>query len=214
MEVEATGGVDRQEAERELFSQEFLIKRPLLQALEGDDTKVLLIDELDRADEEFEGYLLEMLSDFQITVPEIGTYTTESRPVVVITSNRTREVHDALKRRCLYYWIDYPDLDKETQIIRSKAPGASQRLANQVTAFVQELRGAELYKVPGVAETLDWTAALVSLNTEELTPEVIDETLGVMLKYREDVQNVRGEQTRAILSRAMNRGAGRGGRRG
>ena len=212
--LEATGGVDRQEAERELFSQEFLIKRPLLQALEGDDTKVLLIDELDRADEEFEGYLLEMLSDFQITVPEIGTYTTESRPVVVITSNRTREVHDALKRRCLYYWIDYPDLDKETQIIRSKAPGASQRLANQVTAFVQELRGAELYKVPGVAETLDWTAALVSLNTEELTPEVIDETLGVMLKYREDVQNVRGEQTRAILSRAMNRGAGRGGRRG
>ena len=175
---------------------------------------MLLIDELDRADEEFEGYLLEMLSDFQITVPEVGTYTAESRPVVVITSNRTREVHDALKRRCLYYWIDYPDLDKETQIVRSKAPGASQRLAGQVTAFVQELRSAELYKVPGVAETLDWTAALVSLNTEQLTPEVIDETLGVMLKYREDVQNVRGEQTRALLARATNRGAGRGGRRG
>ena len=212
--LEVSGDLDRKEAERELFSEEFLIKRPLLQALEGGDAKVLLIDELDRADEEFEGYLLEMLSDFQITVPEVGTYTAESRPVVVITSNRTREVHDALKRRCLYYWIDYPDLDKETQIVRSKAPGASQRLAGQVTAFVQELRSAELYKVPGVAETLDWTAALVSLNTEQLTPEVIDETLGVMLKYREDVQNVRGEQTRALLARATNRGAGRGGRRG
>ena len=212
--LEVSGDVDRKEAEKELFSEEFLIKRPLLQALEGGDAKVLLIDELDRADEEFEGYLLEMLSDFQITVPEVGTYTAESRPVVVITSNRTREVHDALKRRCLYYWIDYPDLDKETQIVRSKAPGASQRLAGQVTAFVQELRSAELYKVPGVAETLDWTAALVSLNTEQLTPEVIDETLGVMLKYREDVQNVRGEQTRALLARATNRGAGRGGRRG
>ena len=212
--LEATGDVDRKEAERELFGEEFLIKRPLLQALEGTDAKVLLIDELDRADEEFEGYLLEMLSDFQITVPEVGTYTAETRPVVVITSNRTREVHDALKRRCLYYWIDYPDLEKETQIVRSKAPGASQRLAGQVTAFVQELRGAELYKVPGVAETLDWIAALVSLNTEQLTPEVIDETLGVMLKYREDVQNVRGEQTRALLARATNRGAGRGGRRG
>ena len=212
--LEVSGDVDRKEAERELFGEEFLIKRPLLQALEGADAKVLLIDELDRADEEFEGYLLEMLSDFQITVPEVGTYTAETRPVVVITSNRTREVHDALKRRCLYYWIDYPDLDKETQIVRSKAPGASQRLAGQVTAFVQELRGAELYKVPGVAETLDWIAALVSLNTEQLTPEVIDETLGVMLKYREDVQNVRGEQTRALLARATNRGAGRGGRRG
>ena len=212
--LEVSGDLDRKEAEKELFSEEFLIKRPLLQALEGGDAKVLLIDELDRADEEFEGYLLEMLSDFQITVPEVGTYTAESRPVVVITSNRTREVHDALKRRCLYYWIDYPDLDKETQIVRSKAPGASQRLAGQVTAFVQELRSAELYKVPGVAETLDWTAALVSLNTEQLTPEVIDETLGVMLKYREDVQNVRGEQTRALLARATNRGAGRGGRRG
>ncbi|MDE2803464.1 MAG: MoxR family ATPase, partial [Chloroflexota bacterium] len=200
--------------ERELFSEDFLIKRPLLQSLEGGDRKVLLIDELDRADEEFEGYLLEMLSDFQITVPEVGTYAAESRPVVVITSNRTREIHDALKRRCLYYWIDYPDLAKETEIVRSKAPEASGRLAGQVTAFVQELRGAELYKVPGVAETLDWTAALVSLNTEQLTPEVIDETLGVMLKYREDVENVRGEQTREILARAQNRGAGRGGRRG
>ena len=212
--LEASGEVNRQGAERQLFGEEFLIKRPLLRALEDDDRKVLLIDELDRADEEFEGYLLEMLSDFQITVPEIGTYTAKTRPVVVITSNRTREVHDAVKRRCLYYWIDYPDLEKEMQIVRSKAPAAAQRLASEVTAFVQELREAELYKVPGIAETLDWTAALVSLNTEQLTPEIIDETLGVMLKYREDVQSVRGEQTRALLARAMNRGAGRGGRRG
>ncbi len=212
--LEAAGGVDRKDAERELFSEEFLIKRPLLQALEGAGPTVLLIDELDRADEEFEGYLLEMLSDFQITIPEIGTYTADEPPVVVITSNRTREIHDALKRRCLYYWIDYPDLQKEMQIVRSKVPGAAQKLAEQVTAFVQELRGTELYKVPGVAETLDWTAALVSLNERELSPSVIDDTLGVMLKYREDVQAVRGEQTRALLNRALNRGTRRGGRRG
>ena len=213
--LEASGGVDRKEAERELFSEEFLIKRPLLQALDaGGGPTVLLIDELDRADEEFEGYLLEMLSDFQITIPEVGTYVAEEPPVVVITSNRTREVHDALKRRCLYYWIDYPDLEKEMQIVRSKVPAASQTLAGQVTAFVQELRGIELYKVPGVAETLDWTAALVSLNEHELRPEVIDDTLGIMLKYHEDVQAVRGEQTRALLNRAMHRGTQRGGRRG
>ena len=213
--LEASGDIDRTAAERELFSEEFLIKRPLLQALDsGEGPVVLLIDELDRADEEFEGYLLEMLSDFQITIPEVGTYTTDEPPVVVITSNRTREIHDALKRRCLYYWIDYPDLDKETQIVRSKVPQASQKLAGQVTAFVQELRDTELYKVPGVAETLDWTAALVSLNETELSPDVIDDTLGIMLKYREDVQAVRGEQTRALLNRAMHRGTQRGGRRG
>ena len=213
--LEASGNVDRTAAERELFSEEFLIKRPLLQALDGSEGPVvLLIDELDRADEEFEGYLLEMLSDFQITIPEVGTYTADEPPVVVITSNRTREIHDALKRRCLYYWIDYPDLDKETQIVRSKVPEASQRLAGQVAAFVQELRGTELYKVPGVAETLDWTAALVSLNETELSADVIDDTLGIMLKYREDVQTVRGEQTRALLNRAMHRGTQRGGRRG
>ncbi len=213
--LEASGGVNREAAERELFSEEFLIKRPLLQALDGDaGPTVLLIDELDRADEEFEGYLLEMLSDFQITIPEIGTYAASEPPAVVITSNRTREIHDALKRRCLYYWIDYPDLEKEMQIVRSKVPSASQTLAGQVTAFVQELRTTELYKVPGVAETLDWTAALVSLNETELSPAVIDDTLGIMLKYREDVQAVRGEQTRALLNRAMNRGTQRGGRRG
>ena len=212
--LEAEGGVDRKDAESELFSEEFLIKRPLLQALDGTGPTVLLIDELDRADEEFEGYLLEMLSDFQITIPEIGTYKAAEPPVVVITSNRTREIHDALKRRCLYYWIDYPDLDKEMQIVRSKVPAAEQRLAEQVTAFVQELRSTELYKVPGVAETLDWTAALVSLNERELSPSVIDDTLGVMLKYREDVQMVRGEQTSALLNRALQRGTRRGGRRG
>ncbi len=212
--LEASGGVDRQDAERELFSEEFLVKRPLLQALEGAGPTVLLIDELDRADEEFEGYLLEMLSDFQITIPEIGTFKADEPPVVVITSNRTREIHDALKRRCLYYWIDYPDLEKEMQIVRSKVPAAGQRLAEQVTAFVQELRGTELYKAPGIAETLDWTAALVSLNENELSPSVIDDTLGVMLKYREDVQMVRGEQTRALLNRALQRGTRRGGRRG
>ena len=212
--LEASGGVDRQGAERELFSEEFLIKRPLLQALEGIGPTVLLIDELDRADEEFEGYLLEMLSDFQITIPEVGTYKADEPPVVVITSNRTREIHDALKRRCLYYWIEFPDFDKEMQIVRSKVPAASQNLSEQVTAFVQELRGTELYKVPGVAETLDWTAALVSLNENELSPSVIDDTLGVMLKYREDVQMVRGEQTRALLNRALQRGTRRGGRRG
>ena len=212
--LEASGGVDRQGAERELFSEEFLIKRPLLQALEGAGPTVLLIDELDRADEEFEGYLLEMLSDFQITIPEVGTYKADEPPVVVITSNRTREIHDALKRRCLYYWIEFPDFDKEMQIVRSKVPAASQNLSEQVTAFVQELRGTDLYKVPGVAETLDWTAALVSLNENELSPSVIDDTLGVMLKYREDVQMVRGEQTRALLNRALQRGTRRGGRRG
>ena len=212
--LEASGGVDRKDAEQELFSEEFLIKRPLLQALEGAGPTVLLIDELDRADEEFEGYLLEMLSDFQITIPEVGAYKADDPPVVVITSNRTREIHDALKRRCLYYWIDYPDLDKEMQIVRSKVPAASQALATQVTSFVQELRATELYKVPGVAETLDWMAALVSLNENKLSPSVIDDTLGVMLKYREDVEMVRGEQTRALLNRALHRGTRRGGRRG
>ena len=212
--LEASGEVDRKDAEKELFSEEFLIKRPLLQALDGSGPTVLLIDELDRADEEFEGYLLEMLSDFQITIPEIGTYVAPEHPIVVITSNRTREIHDALKRRCLYYWIDYPDLQKEMQIVRSKVPEAEAKLAEQVTAFVQELRGTELYKVPGVAETLDWTAALVSLNENELSPSVIDDTLGVMLKYREDVQMIRGEQTRALLNRALHRGTRRGRRRG
>ena len=214
--LEASERISEDQAEQELFSERFLIKRPLLQAIESNDGRppVLLIDELDRADEEFEGFLLELLSDFQITIPELGTFRAEEPPYVIITSNRTREIHDALKRRCLYYWIDYPDFQKEVQIVTSKAPDAPRKLAEQVTAFVQELRTAELYKVPGVAETLDWTAALVGLDQTELDPSVIDETLGIMLKYREDVETVRGEQTRALLNRAMNRGARRGGRRG
>jgi MoxR-like ATPase len=195
-------------ASRNLFSESFLIKRPLLQAIEQTRTRppVLLIDEIDRADEEFEGYLLELLSDFQVTIPELGTIRADTPPVVVITSNRTREVHDALKRRCVYAWIDYPDFDKEQRIVRSKVPGVSEQLAEQVTAFVQELRTADLYKVSGVSETLDWAAALLALNQQTLAPEVIDETLGLLLKNQEDIQTVRGERTRTMLARALERG--------
>ena len=214
--LEAAGEVDRGAMSKELFTEDFLIKRPLLQAIEAsrDDPPVLLIDEIDRADEEFEGFLLELLSDFQITIPEIGTFRSDSPPIVVITSNRTREVHDALKRRCLYFWIDYPDFQKEQQIVVSKMPDAPRKLAGEITAFVQELREGELYKVPGVAETLDWTAALVALNERKLDPSVIDDTLGILLKYHEDIQSVRGEQVRALLNRSANRGTRRGGRRG
>ena len=213
---EAAGQVDRGTMSKELFTEDFLIKRPLLQAIEAsrDKPPVLLIDEIDRADEEFEGFLLELLSDFQITIPEIGTFRCDSPPIVVITSNRTREVHDALKRRCLYFWIDYPDFQKEQQIVVSKMPDAPRKLAGEITAFVQELRDGELYKVPGVAETLDWTAALVALNERKLDPSVIDDTLGILLKYHEDIQSVRGEQVRALLNRSANRGTRRGGRRG
>ncbi len=211
--MEAGGEVERGAASRELFSEEFLIRRPLLQALDPswERPPVLLIDEIDRADEEFEGYLLEMLSDFQITIPELGTFAAPKPPVVVITSNRTREVHDALKRRCIYFWIDYPDLQKEYQIVTSRVPQAPRQLAEQVAAFVQELRTAELYKIPGIAETLDWTAALVALDQRELDPSVVDDTLGIMLKYREDIQSVRGEEVRALLNRAKARGARRSG---
>ena len=211
--LETTGGLDRKSAAKELFTDEFLIKRPLLQALEksSEGAPVLLIDEIDRADEEFEGYLLELLSDFQITIPEMGTLRADEPPIVVITSNRTREVHDALKRRCLYYWIDYPDFQKEQQIVAAKVPEAPRRLTEQVTAFVQELRAAELYKVAGVSETLDWTAALVALDQVELDPAIIDDTLGIMLKYQEDIQAVRGEPVRAMLNRANARGTRRAG---
>ena len=214
--LEAAGQVDRESTSRELFTEDFLIKRPLLQAIEASRERppVLLIDEIDRADEEFEGFLLELLSDFQITIPELGTFRGGEPPIVVITSNRTREVHDALKRRCLYFWIDYPDFQKESQIVTSKMPDASRKLAGEVTAFVQELREGELYKVPGVAETLDWTAALVALNQTKLEPSIIDDTLGILLKYHEDIQTVRGEQVRTLMNRAANRGTRRGGRRG
>ena len=190
-------------AEAELFGPAFLLRRPLLQAIENsrDTAPVLLVDEIDRSDEEFEAFLLEVLSDFQITIPEIGTIRAERPPVVMITSNRTREVHDALKRRCLYYWIDYPAFDKELEIIQAKIPHAPARLARQVTGFVQELRRADLYKAPGVAETLDWTAALVALNQQALEPGIVDETLGAILKYQDDVEKVRGENSKAILDR-------------
>ena len=214
--LEASGDVDRETATAGLFTDRFLIKRPLLQAIDvaHERAPVLLIDELDRADEEFEGFLLEMLADFQITIPELGVFRAEHPPVVVITSNRTREVHDALKRRCLYYWIDYPDFQKEMQIISSRLPDAPRRLAEQVTGFVQELRDTELYKIPGISETLDWTSALMALNQRELEPEVIDDTLGLMLKYQDDIEQVQGEPVRAMLERSRNRGPRRGGRRG
>jgi len=187
--------------EGELFGPDFLLSRPLLQAIEHDYERppVLLIDEIDRSDEEFEAFLLEVLSDFQITVPEIGTIRAKEPPVVVLTSNRTREVHDALKRRCLYYWIEYPSFEKELEIVRAKVPDAPARLAGQITAFVQELRQADLYKIPGVAETLDWTAALVALDTKALDPNIVEDTLGVLLKYQDDLTHVRGATTRKIL---------------
>jgi len=203
--LEASDTLDRAAAARELFTETFLVKRPLLRALE--DTRgrppVLLIDEIDRADEEFEGYLLEFLSDFQVTIPELGTIRAAEPPIVVITSNRTREVHDALKRRCMYAWIPYPGFDKEYRIVTSKVAGASERLARQVTAFVQELRRVDLYKAAGVSETLDWAAALVALGRDVLDGAVIDETLGVLLKNQEDIDSVRGEAIGAMLARAV-----------
>jgi MoxR-like ATPase len=202
--MEAAGAVDRREAAWELFGEEFLIKRPLLQALtkSGDVPPVLLIDELDRADEEFEGFLLELLADFQITVPELGTIRAAVPPIVIITSNRTRELNDALKRRCLYFWIDYPDFDKELRIVTTKAPGASVRLAEQVTSFVQELRTTDLYKAAGVSETLDWIAALVALDRTELDPATIELTLGILLKSQDDIVSIRGERISELLNRA------------
>ncbi len=200
--LEAAGQVNEQTAIKKIFGPEFLLKRPLLQALEPVDgaKPVLLIDELDRADEEFEAFLLEILSDFQITVPEIGTIKADRPPVVIITSNRTREIHDALKRRCLYHWIDYPSFEKEYNIVLTKVPDAPQRLAREVVAFVQALRQEDLYKLPGVAETLDWMAALVALDREDLTEDVVNDTLGVLLKYQDDIRQVQGKAVQRILS--------------
>ena len=202
---EAGGAVDRAAVAADLFGPDFLIKRPLLRALEAPEERppVLLIDELDRADEEFEGYLLELLSDYQVTIPELGTIRAATPPIVIITSNRTRELHDALKRRCLYWWIDYPDFEKEYRIITEKVPEAPARLAEQVTRFVQELRTAELYKVSGVSETLDWIAALVALDRQELDRETIDETLGLVLKTREDLESIRGARAQALFERSL-----------
>ena len=203
--IEAATELDRAAATRELFTETFLIKRPLLQALEQtrERAPVLLIDEIDRADEEFEGYLLEFLSDFQVTIPELGTIRAAEPPIVIITSNRTREVHDALKRRCVYSWIPYPSFEKELRIVSSKVPGASERLARQVTAFVQELRTADLYKAAGISETLDWAAALVALDRDVLDADVVHETLGILLKNQEDIDSIRGERVSTILARAL-----------
>jgi MoxR-like ATPase len=200
--LEARGDAARAKS-HDIFGPEFLIRRPLLQALEPDPDgrpPVLLIDEIDRADEEFEAYLLEILSDFQVTVPEIGTIRAEHPPRVVLTSNRTREVHDALKRRCLYHWIDYPTAQKEFEIVLARVPEAPETLARSVVGFVHRLREADLTKVPGIAETLDWAAALLALGEPELTPEVVDETLGVVLKYEEDIRRIRGETARSYLA--------------
>ncbi len=201
--LEARGEIDKASA-HDIFSTDFLLKRPLLQALEDTDgvPPVLLIDEIDRADEEFEAYLLEILSDFQVTIPEIGTIRAARAPRVILTSNRTREVHDALKRRCLYHWIDYPTAAKEFEIVPTRVPDAPRKLAEEVVGFVHRLRSADLTKVPGVAETLDWAAALLSLGATELAPDVVDETLGVVLKYEEDIRQVRGATARQYLAEA------------
>jgi len=200
--MEASGQVDARTAASELFRRDFLIERPLLQALSHSEPPVLLIDELDRADEEFEGYLLEFLADFQITIPELGTIRAMAPPIVVITSNRTRELHDALKRRCLFCWIDHTTFEKELQIVLAKAPSAPTRLAEQVTGFVQELRTIDLYKTAGVAETLDWIAALVALDKTALDATTVEQTLGVVLKNQEDIANMRGGRVGDVLSRA------------
>ncbi len=202
--LEATGGIDREAARHDLFGEEFLLKRPLLQAIDvaHDRAPVLLIDEVDRADQELEAFLLEILSDFQVTVPELGTLRAEHVPIVILTSNRTREIHDALKRRCLYYWIDYPSFEKEYRILAVRVPEAPERLARQIVAFTQGLREVDLFKPPGMAETLDWTRALLALGTSDLGDGVVNDSLGVILKYQEDVDQVRGPVARDLIVRA------------
>jgi len=198
------GGINRQEELKEIFGPDFLIKRPLLQAIDTDsgNAPVLLIDELDRSDEEFEAYLLELLSDFQITIPEIGTVKAKETPVVIITSNRTREIHDALRRRCMYYWIDFPTLEKEYSIVMARMPEAPERLAKQVCHFVRELRSMDLYKAPGVAETLDWISSLLALHQLDLVEGPVRDTLGALLKYQDDVLKVGGSELRKTLKKA------------
>jgi len=197
------GSESRDTLEEEIFTERFLIKRPLLQSLEPDlaGPPVLLIDELDRTDEPFEAYLLEVLSDFQITIPEIGTVKAQHPPIVVITSNRTREIHDALKRRCFYFWVDYPNAERELEILRVKAPGAAEALSREIVAFVQKLRATnDLFKLPGVAETIDWAHALTQLDVLALTPEAINDTLGVLLKYQDDIAKIQGSEAQRLLT--------------
>lgn len=199
--AEAEGTVDREALASGIFSERFLVKRPLLQALEPDlrGPPVLLIDELDRTDEAFEAFLLEVLSDFQVTVPELGTIKAPAPPIVIVTSNRTREIHDALKRRCLYHWVDYPDAARELAILKAKAPGAPERLTREIVAFVQRLRKSDLFKVPGVAETIDWATALTELDAVGLDPQGVTDTLGVLLKYQDDIQKMQGGEAKTIL---------------
>ena len=208
--LEASRELDRVRATEQLFTESFLIKRPLLRALQHEPGRVpvLLIDELDRADEEFEGFLLEFLSDYQVTIPELGTIRAAEPPIVILTSNRTREVHDALKRRCLYFWIDYPDFEKELRIITARLPDAPRRLAEQVTAFVQELRGADLHKLAGVSETLDWIAALVALEQNQLDESTVEDTLGILLKDHDDIESLRGERLATLVNDARARALG------
>jgi MoxR-like ATPase len=200
--AEAAHELDRSRIEHDLFSERFLVKRPLLQALEPDPAgpPVLLIDEIDRTDEPFEAFLLEVLSDYQLSIPEIGAVAAAAPPLVVITSNRTREIHDALKRRCFYAWIDYPDAERELAILRVKVPEAADRLSREVVGFVQRLRAKDLFKLPGVAETIDWTQALLALDRKGLDPATVDATLGILLKYQDDIARIRGAEAQAVLS--------------
>ena len=200
--AEAAGQHDRERIEDDIFSERFLIKRPLLQALEADESgepPVLLIDELDRTDEPFEAFLLEILSDFQVTIPEIGTVKAAKPPIVIITSNRTREIHDAIKRRCFYFWVDYPNGQREMEILKVKVPDAPEKLTQQVVEFVQHLRNRDLFKLPGVAETIDWTNALIQLDKIDLDPETVNSSLGVLLKYQDDIEKIQGSEAAQIL---------------
>ncbi|MEX0369791.1 MAG: AAA family ATPase [Tateyamaria sp.] len=202
--AEATGAADRTALQSELFSDDYLIERPLLDAMRPDahGAPVLLIDELDRTDEPFEAFLLEALSDFQVTIPELGTIKAPEPPIVILTSNRTREVHDALKRRCLYHWVDYPDFDREMEILSARAPDAADALSREVVAFVQRLRTEDLFKKPGVAETIDWAKCLLALDVLTLSPEVIADTLGAILKYQDDIQKLQGSEAKRLLDEA------------
>ncbi|ESZ20776.1 MULTISPECIES: MoxR family ATPase [unclassified Mesorhizobium] len=199
---EAAGKVDRSDMERNVFSEKYLIRRPVLDALTGKAgaAPVFLIDELDRTDEAFEAFLLEILSDFQVTVPELGTIKAEEPPIVIITTNRTREIHDALKRRCLYHWVDYPNAERELEIVRRKVPQANSRLSAEVVSFIQKLRQIELFKVPGVAETIDWAGALTELDKVALDPETVSDTIGVLLKYQDDIARIEQGESRRILN--------------
>ena len=201
--AETEGAKNRDALAKDIFSERFLIRRPLLEALQPSvqGAPVLLIDELDRTDEPFEAYLLEVLSDFQVTIPELGTVKAAQTPIVIVTSNRTREIHDALKRRCFYHWVDYPDLKRELEILKVKAPGASERLSRQVVGFVQELRKLDLFKSPGVAESIDWATALSELNALDLDPRTVNDTLGVLLKYQDDIQRLQGSEAAEILQK-------------